>query len=144
MSIKQLNNMGKDEIVICCLIENKNINKIKEYAENMDLSMGVFDEKEKVLIYPEEVFYIESVDKKTFVYLERKVVESSLRLYEIEEKYKGLTFFRATKSTIINTRYIRKIVPMLNRNLLVTLKNNDKVTISRRNIKEFKEILGWE
>lgn len=59
-----------------------------------------------------------------------------------EQKYIGLSFFRATKSTIVNTKYIEKIVPMLNRNLVVTLLNKEKIIISRRNVKEFKQLIG--
>lgn len=38
------------------------------------------------LLSPSSVLYIESVDKKTFIYCQKEVYETPLRLYELEEE----------------------------------------------------------
>lgn len=144
VTVKKQEERKEDEVVIYCSVENRKIKKIKGFVENMDYKLWVTSNEENVMVDPDEVYYFESVDKRTFVYLKEMILECPLRLYEIELKYKGFSFFRATKSTIVNTKYIRKVVPMLNRNLMVTLKNKEKLIISRRNIKEFKILIGWE
>lgn len=141
--IEQQENLTKDKVVIYCKEENKEIQKIKGYIKSLNTKLCVSSEFKNILVEHDEIYYIESVDKKTFVYLKDKVMECSLKLYEIEDKFRELTFFRANKSTIVNVMYAKDISILLNRNLLLKLENNDKVIISRRNVKEFKKFIGW-
>ena len=141
--IEQQENLTKDKVVIYCKEENKEIQKIKGYIKSLNTKLCVSSEFKNILVEHDEIYYIESVDKKTFVYLKDKVMECSLKLYEIEDKFRELTFFRANKSTIVNVMYVKDISILLNRNLLLKLENNDKVIISRRNVKEFKKFIGW-
>lgn len=141
--IEQQENLTKDKVVIYCKEENKEIQKIKGYIKSLNTKLCVSSEFKNILVKHDEIYYIESVDKKTFVYLKDKVMECSLKLYEIEDKFRELTFFRANKSTIVNVMYAKDISILLNRNLLLKLENNDKVIISRRNVKEFKKFIGW-
>ena len=39
------------------------------------------------MIEPKDIFYFESVDNKTFIYCEKQVYESKMKLYEIENQY---------------------------------------------------------
>ncbi len=142
--VEQQKNLTKDKVVIYCREENPEIRKIKGYIKNIGTKLCVSSEFKNIIIEPDEIYYIESVDKKTFVYLKDKVMESSLKLYEIEDKFRELTFFRANKSTIVNVMYIKDISILLNRNLLLKLENKDKVIISRRNAKDFKKLIGWK
>jgi DNA-binding LytR/AlgR family response regulator len=98
---------------------------------------------ETYFVEPEDIFYFESVDKKTFMYTKSQVLETSLRLYEIEEKLAKHDFFRANKSTIINISKIRKLSPRFNGRLDVLLESNEKLVISRQYVPVIKEILGF-
>ncbi|UPA29485.1 LytTR family transcriptional regulator DNA-binding domain-containing protein [Terrisporobacter glycolicus] len=142
--VEQQKNLTKDKVVIYCREENPEIRKIKGYIKNISTKLCVSSEFKNIMVEPDEIYYIESVDKKTFVYLKDKVMESSLKLYEIEDKFRELTFFRANKSSIVNVMYIKDISILLNRNLLLKLENKDKVIISRRNVKDFKKLIGWK
>jgi len=144
VTIKENEELSSDEVVIHCYNEDLRIKKIRNFIESFDSKISAKEENEIFMVHPEEVYYIESIDKRTYIYLKGKVLECSLKLYELEEKYKAFSFFRATKSSIINTMFIRKVVPMLNRNLMVTLENDEKVIISRRNVKEFNKLIGLE
>lgn len=141
--IEQQENLTKDKVVIYCKEENEEIQKIKGYIKSLNTKLCLSSELKNIMVEHDEIYYIESVDKKTFVYLKDKVMECSLKLYEIEDKFRELTFFRANKSTIVNVMYIKDISILLNRNLLLTLENQDKVIISRRNVKDFKKFIGW-
>lgn len=90
----------------------------------------------------DSVFYIESVDKKTFIYTEDRVLQTDLRLYELEEILDRRDFFRCSKSTIINLSKVSSLKPELTRNLLAKLTNGEKVLISRRYAVELKKLLG--
>nr|MCR4649217.1 LytTR family transcriptional regulator [Lachnospiraceae bacterium] len=90
----------------------------------------------------DEIFYIESVDKKTFIYTREKVLMTDKRLYELEEILDGKEFFRCSKSVIINLKKIDKLKPEITRNILATLSNGEVVVVSRRYAAELKKLLG--
>lgn len=142
--VEEQEDLIEDQVVIYCREENQEIRKIKGFIKNINTKLCASLDFKKIMITPDEIYYIESVDKKTFVYIKDKVLECSSKLYEIEDKFKEFSFFRANKSTIVNVMYIKDINILLNRNLLVTLESKEKITISRRNVKDFRKLIGWE
>jgi len=94
------------------------------------------------LLDPEDILYIESVDKKTFLYLPDKMYETPMRLYELEDRLSGHDFFRATRSSIINLARVRSLRPDLGSRLLVTLDNGERCTVSRQYVPAIREKLG--
>lgn len=142
--VEEQEELIEDKVVIYCREENQEIRKIKGFIKNINTKLCASLDFKKVMITPDEIYYIESVDKKTFVYIKDNVLECSLKLYEIEDRFKEFSFFRANKSTIVNVMYIKDINILLNRNLLVTLESKEKITISRRNVKDFRKLIGWE
>lgn len=142
--VEKQEDLIEDKVVIYCKEESQEIRRIQGFIKNINMKLCASSDYKKIMITPEEIYYIESVDKRTFVYLKDKVLECSLRLYEIEERFKEFSFFRASKSTIVNVMYIKDINILLNRNLLVMLENKEKLIISRRNVKDFRKLIGWE
>ncbi|HCW53524.1 MAG TPA: histidine kinase [Clostridium sp.] len=103
--------------------------------------VGIKDGKMN-LIDPKDVLYFESVDNKTFIYCSKEVYESKLKLHEINEQFENSSFFRASKSTILNLSKIKNLSPAFNGRFEATLKNNEKVIISRQFVPELKKKLG--
>ena len=96
---------------------------------------------ERHLLDVKDILYIDTTDKKTFLYTEKTVFESALRLYELEDALRELDFFRAGRSTIINFRRIRSIRPELGGRMIVTMDNNEQVYVSRQYAGELKDKL---
>lgn len=136
--------LDKNNIVIKCQDIDKQIRKIKCFAEKLNTRIVGKSDNEKIFISPEDIYYIESVDKKTFIYLINEIWECSLRLYEVEEVLKGLTFLRISKNCIANIRKVKKIKLMINRNLMLYMDNDEKVVVSRRYVRKFNEFIGME
>lgn len=131
-------------VIISCNEFSKEISRIKEYAEQIENTITVKIGNDKMQIIPTEIFYIESVDKHTFIYLESGVGESSLRLYELEEMLNKSKFLRVSKSCIVNMVNVKSISVMINRNLTLTMSNGEKVIVSRRYVKKMNELIGME
>ena len=93
-------------------------------------------------INKQDVLYIESVDKKCFVYTANEVYESNLKLYQLEEMLEVIGFFRNAKSQIINIAKIKSICPDFGGKIEAEMENGEKVVISRQYAKEFKERIG--
>jgi DNA-binding LytR/AlgR family response regulator len=90
---------------------------------------------------PADVYYIESVDNKTFLYCEREVYESKQKLYELEELAMP-DFLRISKSVIVNLSKIKSLAPALSGRFDAVLANGERVIISRQSVVELKKRLG--
>ena len=130
------------EIVIKCSVVNDEIkNLIALLKSPEEKILGTLDGATH-LIEPKDIFYFESVDKKTFIYTEYQVLETTMRLYEIENKLSKYDFFRASKSTVINISKIKNLSPRFNGRLDALLENDEKLIISRQYVPVIKEIIG--
>ena len=88
-----------------------------------------------------DIYYIESVDKKTFVYLENAVYRTDFRLYQLKDKLKTYGFVQISKSCILNINILESIRPLFNSRMEATLKNGEKVNINRNYLNEVKNAL---
>lgn len=93
---------------------------------------------EQHLLDVKDILYIDTADKRTFLYTGTAVYESALRLYELEDGLRELDFLRAGRSVIVNFRRIRSIRPELGGRLLVTMDNGEQVYVSRQYAGEMK------
>jgi len=130
------------EIIIKCSEITEELQRLISMLKGSEEKMQGAQDGTTYLIDPEDIFYFESVDKKTFMYTQNAVLETHLRLYEIEEKFSKHDFFRASKSTVINIAKIKKLSPRFNGKLDVLLENDEKLVVSRQYVHVIKEILG--
>ena len=62
---------------------------------------GVIDDRQFEIALG-DIFYIEAVDNKVFIYTQSKVYETKQKLYELEGVLKEKKFLRISKSTLLN------------------------------------------
>jgi len=140
ITIDESDSQQEVEIVIKCDKVTEEIEKLISMLRSSEEKITGLIEGETYLIDPSDIYYFESVDKKTFMYTETEVLETPLRLYELQEKLVNQDFFRASKSTIINTSKIQRLSPRLNGKLDVRLENGEKLVVSRQYVGRLKEI----
>lgn len=132
---------SETEIIVNCPLADEDILRLiamlRVYQRKL---VGVLD-GEQHLLDVKDVLYIDTADKRTFLYTGTAVYESALRLYELENNLKELDFLRAGRSAIVNFRKIRSIRPELGGRLLVTMDNGEQVYVSRQYAGEMKEKL---
>ncbi len=88
-----------------------------------------------------DIFYIESVDNKGFIYTKEKVYETRQKLYELEEILKEKHFLRVSKSTLLNLMKVNAIKPALNSRFIAVLYSGEQVVISRKYVSELRKAL---
>lgn len=88
-----------------------------------------------------KIYYVESVDEKTFAYTKTDCVELKYKLYELEILLDS-RFFRCSKSMICNIRKIKSIKAGENARLNACLLNGETLIITRSYVPEFKKRLG--
>ena len=104
-------------------------------------SIPVVSEGDTLMLRASSIYYIESVDKRTYVYTKDACYETKYRLYELEEIL-GVNFLRCSKAMIVNIRKIRSVRAELNARLSAELLNGERLIISRGYVKDLKKKLG--
>lgn len=90
----------------------------------------------------DDVLYAETVDGATFLYTAETVLETPLRLFELEDKLAGTEFVRASKQMLVNFDHVRGIRPYLNARLQLLLDNDEATLVSRQYAPIIKRKLG--
>ncbi|GFH94306.1 putative HTH-type transcriptional regulator [Lachnospiraceae bacterium] len=130
------------EITISCSHLTPEIEKMLVTLRMLDRQLTASKGEETYLVDVSKVIYLESVDRKTFVYTGDSIYESSLKLYELEEQLYECGFFRASKSCLVQLKYIKSLKADINRKIRVTLENGEQIIVSRQYAEDFKKRLG--
>ena len=134
--------LTETEIVINCgslTAETENIIAALRMANNQ---LTVVKNGETHILDISKIAYIETVDRKTFVYTEKECYESKLKLYEMDDRLCGSNFLRISKSCIVRLKYIRSLKAELDRRIRITLENGEQLIASRQYADELKKRLG--
>jgi DNA-binding LytR/AlgR family response regulator len=142
ITIEDLPDGGEDEIIIRCKQVDEHLLKLvyalKAGQEKLTVTRGT----DILQVMPKEVFYFEAVDNKVFLYLEKDVYETKQKLYELEERFRGTDFVRVSKSVILNLSKVKSLSPAFNGRFEATMKNCEKLIVSRAYVPVLKEKLG--
>lgn len=132
------------EIIIYCHKHDKRVQKIIEQLEYTQKKIICKKNKEIYSLYLSDILYIESIDEKTFVYLQNDVYENAYKLYMLEEQLQHDGFIRISKSLLMNLDALKSVKALLNGKYEATLINGEKLVISRNYVKAFKKVFGIE
>ena len=130
-----------EEIVVRCYSITDEIQNMISFIENDKKIIGY----KRGTAYPlkmNDIYYFEIVDQKAFIYCEKDIYESKMKLYEFEREADGTSFFRASKSLIINADKIDSIKPSLSGRFEVILLNKEKLIVSRQYVRVLKHMIG--
>ena len=131
----------EDSIVINVKNMNDKIMRVLEILKSPDDLTVQLDNQTFKLPIP-EIFYVESVDFKTFVCAETVVYQSKLKLYEIEEVLSESDFLRVSRQVILNVSKIRSVASAGGGRIEVMLANGEKLIVSRQYAPDLKERFG--
>ena len=141
MQIKKIINKDIDETEVTISANNNiDIDKIVYAINNIDKTILCTYEGELFRIKWKDVFYFESVDKKTFVYTQNKVFGINKKLYEIEDEMTDV-FARCSKSYIINLSKVNCFKLSFESRMEAVLINDEKVIINRHYVESIKKKL---
>lgn len=130
------------EITVSCRRLTPEIEKLLATLRIMDRQLTAVKDKETFLLDVSKVIYVESVERKTFIYTGGDIYESKLRLYELENLLGECGFFRASKSCMVQLRCIASLKADVDRKIKVTLENGEQIMVSRQYADELKKKLG--
>lgn len=133
----------KEEVVIKCYQITDEIQSMISFIENEKRIIG-YKRGTAYLLNINDIYYFEIVDQKAFLYCKKEIYESKMKLYEFEKETEteGTSFFRASKSFIINADKIDSIKPSLSGRFEVMLTNKEKLIVSRQYVRVLKQMIG--
>ncbi|HEX3020951.1 MAG TPA: LytTR family DNA-binding domain-containing protein [Lachnospiraceae bacterium] len=112
--------------------------------QSVDLKIVGNEEGRDTILNAFDVFYIESIDRKTFLYTKDQVYRTSKKLYQYIEELNGAGFIQISKSCLLNMEVLDSVRTLFNSRLEATLTNGEKVIITRTYIPAVKEWLDGE
>lgn len=143
MKIKEEQNLScnETEVIIKYSQKDKQVHRIIDFLQSFDMQIKCTGDNAERMINILDIYYIESVDKKTFVYLENAVYRTDFRLYQLKSRLQTYGFVQISKSCILNINVLDSIRPLFNSRMEAALKNGEKVNINRSYLNDVKKAL---
>lgn len=140
VSLEQIKS-GEDEVIIRYKEETELVKELTSLALNGTKKILVNKGNKGELIIAKDILYMESVDGNTYVYTKEEVYTLGMTLVSFTNMTLDKSFFRCSKSMIINIRHITELKSLSGNRIDAKLSNDEHIIISRRYAKEFREIL---
>ena len=132
----------EDEIIIKCENLDDDIRLLIERIKNHKQKISFQKDSKIVFIELSDIIYFESVDDKVFAYTADDVLETRLKLYQLEEDFLPQDFLRVNKAVIMNLNHVESLSPAFGGRFEAILKNGYRVIISRNYVPVLKKKLG--
>ena len=130
------------DVVVTCKHLTSEVEKIISALRLLDKQLIVKKGAETFLLDIEKIIYIESVDRKCFIYTDMEVFESDYKLYELEKQLEEDGFFRVSKACLIRLKSIHSLRADIDRRIRITMSNGEQLIASRFYADELKKRLG--
>lgn len=143
MDIKVLKIMKNqpEQVEIRCHEVTEQVREIVTFVKSRQGKLTGVLEGKQYEISVMDVYYIETVDNKVFLYCSRQVYETKQKLYELEEILKEKYFLRVSKSILLNLMKVKSVKPALNGRFIAILQSEEEIMISRKYVPELKKAL---
>lgn len=129
------------EILIKYATINQDVERLVLLIKSVDTRIKCDLDGNEKLVNASDIYYIESVDKRTFLYCEKEVYRTELRLYQLMDILSGLGFVQISKSCILNLHILDTIKPLLNSRMEAMLKNGERLYVTRKYLTTIKQEL---
>ena len=129
------------EVLIRYAKINKRVKRLITLIRSFDTRIKCKEENTERYVNVSDIFYIESVDKRTFIYLERNVLRTDYRLYQLAENLADMGFVQISKSCILNINALESIKPLINSRMEATLQNGERLYVTRKYLDNIRQAL---
>ena len=122
------------------ILDTKTKRLIKK-MEALDFMVSGNSKGKVFQVHISDIYYMESVERKTFLYTKDEIYMTDKKLYELEEMLRGTGIIRISKSCLMNVDMLYSIRHLMNSQLEATLLNGEKLIVARTYLKNIKNIL---
>ncbi|MEE0265932.1 MAG: LytTR family DNA-binding domain-containing protein [Acutalibacteraceae bacterium] len=118
--------------------QSSQLNRIIQKLKSEEKALVGSENGRDYKVFMPDIFYIESVDKRTFIYTRDMVFRSEKRLYQLENELKEYDFVKVSRNCLVNINELIHIKALANSRLEAELSNGEKIIVSRTYIPEIK------
>ena len=112
------------------------VNKIR----NLSISFTGKADGKTFSIDISDIYYIENVERKIFLYSKKDVYRFDGNMTDIESAITDTDLVRISRTCFMNVSHLREIMQMKNSHLEAVLDNGEKLIVSRKYLKDIKKI----
>lgn len=131
LTINQSSNQEEPEIIINCSYMDKTLKKIIDYITQFTFTIEAEDNGKMYQLPMDKLYYIESVDGRTYLYDKADSYLCKKSLQTLEEELGNTPFVRVSKNCLLNSFYLRCVETYPNHRLKAELSNGEQIIISR-------------
>mgnify|MGYP000882289084 FL=1 len=114
--------------------------KVLQWVHQLDIQfVGKIDDK-LLKIGLDEIYYFETVERKVFIYTKEEVFQLQGSITDVERMMMDSDLVRVSRTCIINTDHLQEIRQLKNSRLEATMDNNEKIIVSRKYLREIKNV----
>lgn len=137
--------------IISRQVENQPLTVIIEYPEydrnaygliqrikNLDIQFVGYDEDKQIKIDLFDIYYIENVERKLFIYTKEAVYRHDSSMPKLEEAALNTSLVRISRTCFMNVDHLKEIKQVKNSHLEAVLDNNEMLIVSRKYLKDIK------
>ena len=108
VEIEQVGREKKELVLIRCHAVTDEVREIAAYVKSRQGSLTGIKDSNQYEIATSDIYYIESVDGRTFIYTKKQIYETPNRIYELESRLEEKNFLRISKSMLLNLMKISR------------------------------------
>lgn len=139
LTINQNSGQAENEIVINCSYVDKTLKKIIDYITQFTFTIEGESDSKIYQLPIDKIYYIESVDGRTYLYDKTNSYLCKQSLQALEEDLENTPFARVSKTCLLNTSYLRCVETYPNHRLKAELSNEEQIIISRSYIDNLRQ-----
>ena len=133
---------AETSLLVTCKELTPQVEKLLAAIRILDKQITAKKEDAVFLIDLADIFYIEALERRTFIYTDKDVIDSEMKLYELEAALAQYDFVRVSKNTICSLRKIKSLKSEVDRKIKITMENGYQIIASRMYADDLRKKLG--
>ncbi len=123
---------------------NESVDSLVRKIGRMDLSFVGKTDDGSVNVSISDIYYIENVERKLFLYTKDEVFRFDGTMADIESRIEETGLVRISRTCIMNTEYLSQIRQIRNSHLEAVMENGEILIVSRKYLPDIKRIFKKE
>lgn len=119
---------------------DKSTHRLIQKVKNLDIQIVGYDENRQIKIDYSDIYYIENVERKLFIYTDRNVYRYDSTMLEVEKMSFNTGLVRISRTCFMNAEHLREIRQAKNSHLEAVMDNDEMLIVSRKYLKDIKNV----
>ena len=119
---------------------DQSVERLVKQIKTLGISFTGKADGKTVSIDIPDIYYIENVDRKIFLYSKKDVFRYDGSMSDIDSAIGETDLVRISRTCFMNVSHLREIMQIKNSHLEAVLDNDEKLIVSRKYLKDIKKI----